>query len=1311
MQNVLRRLPTVLQAVIFCCFVTVMQAHGDARHAAQVPQLALRGAHFDMVRAVAFSPDGALLASGSDDNSIKLWSTRTGQAVRILIAPAGGVNAVAFSSNGKMLATGCSDKTIRLWSVRSGRLLRTLSGHSAAVNAVAFSPNGQTLASASSDKAIKLWDVERGREMRTLSGHTSWVSSVAFSPDGRILASGGWDKTVRLWDAATGKELRVLGGQGGRVMAVAFNRRGRLLAGASGQTIVLWDAATGKELRVLNGPADQVTAVAFGSDTMLAGGSADHSVALWDSGSGKLLRAPVGIPGTKDPRILAYLWYWQGKAEGADMDKAVASFRRAIALDPKKAAYVLSLAGIYQQNAQFAVSQELLQSNLKTLPGAEDRKSLRLALADTHTQWAQSLAEKQDYAAALDHYKAALEIDAPERHPQAAMDLYGSGLAYEALNRFEEANGSYQQALALFHEVRDRENEAALLNNLGAISGALSRYDQSVEYCQQALSISRDLQDQAGEGTALANLGLAHLALSQYDRAIENFQQALVIKREGGDRTGEGMVLNNLGLARESLAQYAEAIEYYGQALTIQRELEHRKEVGAILNNLGASYHYLGSYAKAIEYYEQALVIQRELKQRREEGNTLSNLGHAHFYLNQYETAIGFYEQALALRRAVQDRAGEGVTLGNLALASHALGHYDIARTQAEQALGIAREIKDREGEGNALNEIGLILLSQQRYPEAVQQFERALAILREVGARALEGKALHNLMLAWKAQGKTSLAIFYGKQAVNVAQAIRADIQNLDKDLQKGFVTSKQDTYRELADLLIEQGRLPEAQQVLDMLKEEEYFQFVRRDSTEVASATAQAALSPAEADWEKRYREIGDKVTAIGAERGALLAKASRTPEEEQRLAKLEEDLAVANQAFQQFLDKLSEEAGSSKAPEKADQLREAQGLMEDLRELGSGAVALYTLVGEDKYRVVLITPDAQKAAEYPIKAADLNRKVLQFRQALQNPEIDPIPLAQELYKILVGPIEKDLEGAKAETLMWSLDGILRYLPMPALHDGKKYLVERYRNTVFTPASQSRLKDRSTAEWKALGFGVSKAHEGFIALPGVVDELKSIIYTSDAEKAAGGVLPGLSSLDDAFTEDAMKSALRKRYPVVHIASHFQFQPGNETDSFLLLGDGSHLSLEEIKRLPNVFGGVEVLTLSACNTATGGSGADGKEVEGFGVLAQRQGAKTILATLWPLSDESAKLMMPEFYRLRQAKPDMLKAEALRQAQIELLKGDLKGTAPSGSRGSRLATEDSAEAAAGQKPFKFDPNVPYAHPHFWAPFILIGNWR
>src|SRR5438132_1526233 len=242
-----------------------------------------------------------------------------------------------------------------------------------------------------------------------------------------------------------------------------------------------------------------------------------------------------------------------------------------------------------------------------------------------------------------------------------------------------------------------------------------------------------------------------------------------------------------------------------------------------------------------------------------------------------------------------------------------------------------------------------------------------------------------------------------------------------------------------------------------------------------------------------------------------------------------------------------------------------------MSDLRELPPGTGAVYTLVSEDKYRAILVTPDVQKAYEYPIKAADLNRKILEFRQVVQNPKLDPRPLAQELYKVLVASMADDLRQAKAQTVMWSLDGNLRYLPVAALFDGKEYLIEKFGLAVFTPASNARLKDRPNTHWTAAGFGVTKEQDGASALPEVASELRGIISQNPGEN---GVLNGEIKLDDEFTQQAMRATLFKRYPVVHIASHFGFQPGNETKSFLLLGDGSHLSLAELKSLPTLFEG-----------------------------------------------------------------------------------------------------------------------------------------
>jgi WD40 repeat protein len=246
------------------------------------------------VNSVAFSPDGRLLASGSSDQTIKLWDVASGREVRTLTGHISPVESVAFSPDGRLLASGscgryesgrgCVQGEIKLWDVATGSLVRTLSGHTNGVNSVAFSPDGRLLASGSSDQTIKLWDVASGREVRTLSGHTHWVRSVAFSPDGRLLASGSDDKTIKLWEVASGREVRTLSGHTGTVWSVAFSPDGRLLAsGSSDQTIKLWEVASGREVRTLSGHTYVVWSVAFSPDgRLLASGSGDITIKLWD---------------------------------------------------------------------------------------------------------------------------------------------------------------------------------------------------------------------------------------------------------------------------------------------------------------------------------------------------------------------------------------------------------------------------------------------------------------------------------------------------------------------------------------------------------------------------------------------------------------------------------------------------------------------------------------------------------------------------------------------------------------------------------------------------------------------------------------------------------------------------------------------------------------------------------------------------------------------------------------------------------------------------------------------------------------------
>jgi WD40 repeat protein/serine/threonine protein kinase/Flp pilus assembly protein TadD len=250
------------------------------------------------VRSVAFSPDGRYLASAGFNRTVVLWDVAGRKEVRCFLGHTAHVYCVAFSPDGRRLATAGQDRTARLWDVASGKLLRTLPGHRFQVSGIAFSPDGHTLATSSEDNTIKLWDPDTGKLRTTLKGHTNWAYRVAFSPDGRWLASASDDMTVRLWDVAGSKEARILRGHDGAYLRdVAFSPDGRFLASVARQKVKIWDLASGpQEYRLLHPPhGGRIGGVAFARDgRRLASASMDRAVGLWDAASGRLLRVLTG---------------------------------------------------------------------------------------------------------------------------------------------------------------------------------------------------------------------------------------------------------------------------------------------------------------------------------------------------------------------------------------------------------------------------------------------------------------------------------------------------------------------------------------------------------------------------------------------------------------------------------------------------------------------------------------------------------------------------------------------------------------------------------------------------------------------------------------------------------------------------------------------------------------------------------------------------------------------------------------------------------------------------------------------------------
>ncbi|MEQ1742072.1 MAG: CHAT domain-containing protein, partial [Candidatus Nitrotoga sp.] len=678
-------------------------------------------------------------------------------------------------------------------------------------------------------------------------------------------------------------------------------------------------------------------------------------------------------------------------------------------------------------------------------------------------------------------------------------------------------------------------------------------------------------------------------------------------------------------------------------------------------------------------------------------GVRLNNLADLYRTMARYAEAEPLYLRTLSISEKANgaEHPDTGVRLNNLADLYRTMARYAEAEPLYLRALSISEKANGTEHPDTALslNNLALLYRTTGRYAEAGQHLLRALQIARLNNKPELTWTVLGNLSFIY-ATTHPDLAIWFGKQAVNTLQAVRATNTGLDKETQKSFLQKNVGYYKYLADLLFAQGRLIEGQQVLAMLKETEYFDFIQRNA-ETDPRKSRSELTGQEQLISQRYEEIQANQVSLAQEYRALLTRQKSWKEADKiRYQQLDEDLAVARTRFTQFVAQLKQEL-SKQSSHSDERLLEIGGknldalnsFKDTLKKLGYGAVTLHYLSTDQYLWILLTTSNTQLARKVVISNTELNTLIAQYRNAIaeRSPEVNK--LGKQLYDLVIAPIADDLRQAHAQTLMLSLDGALRYLPMAALFDGQQYLAESYRLAIYTEVAKDKIKDPSNPNWHFAGFGLTRSIGGFGALPGVKNEFEGMSKQG---------LPGAYLLDDAFTADAFKLSLIQSPPVVHVASHFKFQPGNETNSFLLLGDGNKLSLGALKNGNYQFTDVDLLTLSACETAVGGGkGEDGREIEGFGVLAQNQGAKSVLATLWQVNDSSTGQFMQMFYHIRQSNPGMTKAEALQQTQQAFIKGQVVLEAQ--------LNPQRVDAAAKSK-------VTTDHPYYWAPFILMGNW-
>jgi CHAT domain-containing protein len=886
------------------------------------------------------------------------------------------------------------------------------------------------------------------------------------------------------------------------------------------------------------------------------------------------------------------------------------------------------------------------------------------------------------YNRAIEYHQQALPIfRAIKNRNGEAIALNNLGLAlqkqgeqqYET-SQYQAALQSWQQALAIYQATKDRNGEAGVLTNLGLAYNSLSQYNKAIEFYQQALPIFQAIKDRNGEAMTLNNLGEAYRSLSEYNKAIEFYQQGLPIFQAIKDRNGEAMTLNNLGIAYSSLSQYTKAIEFHQQALPIFRAVQDRNREATALNNLGATYGYLAQYSKEIEFYQQALPIFQAVGNRNGEAMALMNLGAAYASLSQYNKAIEFYQQALPMLRAVGDRNGEALALMNLGVAHDNLLQYNKAIEFYQQALPIFRAVGNRNWEAGVLTNLGNTYSSLSQSNKAIEFYQQGLPIFRAVGDREREGTLLSNIGILLKKQKQPELAIIFYKQSVNVRETIRQPLRTLSRELQESYAQSVSGTYRALADLLLAQGRILEAQQVLELLKSQEIREFTREART---TTSAGIATTVSEAKILKEHGTLiafGQKVDACKQSRCA-------------QLSQLNDQQQVLTQQYNQTIASFEKEIRQRKSVD--DALFDPRNLSSKAKEIVEsqpGTVLIYPFVLEDKIWLLWAAKGGiVKSVAVPVSRKQLGETVVQFRRAVQDPAPSPsdrktmLTSGKQLYDWLIKPLEPELKANKIQNLVFSLDRVTRYIPISALFDGEKFLIENYAVSTILSAELTDLRDRLPAnnQTSILALGASEFKDD-PPLPNVPKELNAIIQPNSQPQSGSQSNNGFSGtkfLNQAFDFRALRDNLA-RHKILHIATHGKFVAGRPEDSFLVLGNSEKLTIPEIQTLQDL-SNIHLVVLSACETALGGD-QDGIEISGLSSYFLSNGAKAVMASLWSVDDRSTSELMSEFYRslaTSTAEKPMTKAEALRQAQLSLIR------------------------EGGY----------FAHPHYWAPFTLIGN--
>ncbi len=821
------------------------------------------------------------------------------------------------------------------------------------------------------------------------------------------------------------------------------------------------------------------------------------------------------------------------------------------------------------------------------------------------------------------------------------------------------------------------------LYNAGQFSDAVMVLEREVQQAQATGQVGEQIR-------ALRNLALVYQAIGQWEKANQAIVTALPlvsqldVARQASVQAGlfevQGMVQFEQGQTEAALATWERASQGYGKSgdQAIQNQAIQNQAIQNQINqnqiNQNQALQRLGFYRRSIEQLTPIVETLATQPDSLLKAASLQNLAEAERLNGNFDPARLHGLASLEIATRLQNPtaiATATLTLGNIFKAT---GKVDeaIAQYQKLSTLPIS-PILGFQGQLNQLRlwiDLGKPTPAKDLWPQLVESIDRLPESHTTIFARINLAQSL----LKWRglASSSTQASSTQAPSTPTIAQLLATAVQQarrLQDQRAESYAIGTLGTLYEQTGQWVEARKLTD--QALQLAQTQRSVEIGYRWQWQLGR------LYQAEGEYGKALTAYGEAVQMLQSLRTDLAATQAQVQVSFQdsvepihrefvsllldgrrgnaSAADLEKALKTIESLQLAELDNFFREACLKTSPVNIDQV--------DLQ-----AAVIYPIVLRDRIEVIVSLPH-QKLRHYStaVSQADVEKLVRQLRQSLVlRVGNQYLANVQKLYDWIIRPAEAELKANQVKTLVFVLDSLLRNLPMAALHNGKQFLIENY-SIALTPGMQlvnpRPLQDRTL---EVLTVGLSESRQGFSALPQVYQEIKEIQASVPSQQVL---------LNQAFTESAFRQAVgTKTVPIVHVATHGKFS-SKKDETFVLTWD-NRLGIEALNGILqesdlNQANPIELLVLSACETATG----DRLAALGMAGMAVRAGARSTVASLWQINDEATALLMNQFYAAL-AKRKVTKAEALRQAQLAVLK---------------------------------EPRF-RQHPYFWSPFVLVGNW-